>query len=113
MRNELQAAQREMLKYLTDWLRFRSLRQKDIAIALDITEGSVSRYISGENLMPVGTLRKIAVLLKAHEGDLLKPPEEAELGPQVEETLTEMDRLGPEEWEKVLAIAKAMKGKSD
>lgn len=113
MRAELQGYQRELLRYVPDWLRHRGLRQKHIANALGITEGVVSRYFSGETLMPVGTLRKIAVLVQAHEGDLLRPPQDAGLGRQVEATLSEMDRLGPDRWEKVLAAAREMKGKSD
>lgn len=59
--------------------------------------------------MAVGTLRAIAAILKAHEGDLLRPPSEAGTAAQVEETLVEMDRLGREKWARILEIARDMK----
>ena len=113
VRAEILKYQQEQLRYLTDWLRFRRLSQKHIANALGVSEGVISRYISGKAIMAVGTLRKIAVLLQASEGDLIQPPDKAGLAPQVEETLTQMDRLGPERWARILATAKDMKGRDE
>jgi transcriptional regulator with XRE-family HTH domain len=112
-RAALRAHQIKALGHISDWLRYRNLRQKDLALALNVSEGMISRYLAGEALMSVGHLRQIAVLLQAHEGDLLRPPPSEGLGPTVEETLAEINRLGPDKWAKVLATAKEMRGKSD
>jgi transcriptional regulator with XRE-family HTH domain len=103
----------ETLRYIPEWLRFRGLKQKHIANALEVSEGLVSRYLTGKTQMTVGMLRKIAVLLRAHPGDVVKPPPAEGLGPLMEDTISEIDRLGPEEWGKVLAIARAMRGKTE
>jgi transcriptional regulator with XRE-family HTH domain len=113
VRDQILAYQREQLQYIPDWLRFRGLSQKHIANELGVSEGVVSRYISGKAIMAVGTLRKIAVLLQASEGDIIRPPTEKSLAPAVEETLAEMDRLGPERWARILATAKDMKGRDE
>jgi transcriptional regulator with XRE-family HTH domain len=112
-RAALLSNQIKALGHISEWLRHKNLRQKDLALALNVSEGMISRYLAGEALMSVGHLRQIAVLLQAHEGDLLRPPPAEGLGPTIEETLAEIDRLGPETWNKVLAAAKAMRGKAD
>ncbi len=112
-REALLRYQKQSLAYVADWLRHRNLKQKHIANALGVAEGTVSRYLGGETLMSVGHLRKIAVLLKCEPGDLLRPPPAEGLGELVEETLAEMDRIGPERWRRLLAGAKDLKGKQD
>lgn len=108
-RTERLAAQRDLLRYVPDWAKFRGIRQKSLAEGLGVTEGVMSRYFSGETIMPVGALRKIAVLLDAHVGDVIRPPPADGLGKLMEDTLNEMDRLGPEQWEKLLQVARGMR----
>lgn len=107
------AHQVETLRHIPEWLRFRGLRQKHIANALQVSESVVSRYFSGKTMMPLGALREIAVLLNAHPGDIIRPPPADGLGEQVEKTLAEMDRLGPDQWARVLELVRGMKGKSE
>lgn len=105
--------QREQLAHVTEWLRHRGLAQKHIANILGVSEGVVSRYISGETMMPAGALREIALLLEIGEGELVRPPPGDKLGPIMEDTIREMERLGRDQWLKLLELAKGMRGKSD
>lgn len=98
--------QRLMLEQLPKWIKLRGLRQKDVALALGVSEATVSQWINGGQQMSVGQLRQIAKLLQAEPGDLLCNPDEKSLTAQVEETLTVMDQLSPEEWAQVLSTAR-------
>ena len=115
-RRRLQLAeQRTLLEHLKGWIRLRGLKQKQVAEALGVSEATVSCWIAGTQSMNVGQLRQIAVLLGAKPEDLLRSPAEAELPLLIEETLGLMERLSPQEWEVVLATARAMahaKGKN-
>lgn len=101
--------QRKLLENLPKWLRYRGLRQRDIANALGTSEGQISKYFGGKILMSVAVLREMALVLKTHPADLLKPPPEEGLGARMEETLRLMDELTPEQWEAVLNTARAIK----
>ncbi|MBP8296373.1 MAG: helix-turn-helix transcriptional regulator [Burkholderiales bacterium] len=105
--------QREQLAYVTDWLRHRGLTQKHIANTLGVTDSVVSRYISGETMMPAGALREIALLLEIGEGELVRPPPGDQLGPIMEDTIREMERLGRDQWLKLLELAKGMRGRAE
>jgi predicted XRE-type DNA-binding protein len=105
--------QRQQLRHISDWLGYRDLNQKHIANILGVNDSVVSRYIAGETIMPIGALREIAILLRAHEGDIIRPPPADGLGQAMEDTIKEMDRLGPDQWAKLLEIARGMRGKSD
>lgn len=107
------AHQREQLRYLPDWIRHRGLNQKQIANTLGVADSVLSRYISGETIMPAGALREIALLLKTHEGDLLRAPPGDGLGQLMEDTIREMARLGPDQWNRLLDLARGMRGKSE
>lgn len=101
--------QKRTLEYLPDWLRLKGVSQRTLAEHLKTTEGSVSKWLSGTDQMPVGVLRQIAMILKANPGDLLQPPKNGSLGQQVEETLTIMDELEPGEWNRVMEVARAIR----
>lgn len=107
------AHQREQLRYIPDWLRYRGLGQKHIANTLGVADSVVSRYLSGETMLPSGALREIAILLGGHEGDIIRPPPGDGLGKMMEDTIAEMERLGPEEWAKLLTMARSMRGKAE
>lgn len=107
------AHQREQLRYLSDWIRHRGLNQKQIANTLGVADSVLSRYISGETIMPAGAMREIALLLKTHEGDLLRAPPGDGLGQLMEDTIREMARLGPDQWNRLLDLARGMRGKSE
>lgn len=107
------AHQREQLRYVPDWLKYRNLNQKHIANTLGVADSVVSRYMSGETVMPTGALREIAILLNAHEGDIIRPPPGDGLGQLMEDTIKEMDRLGPDQWARLLDLARGMRGKSE
>lgn len=106
---ELREAQRKLLENLPAWLRYRGLRQKDVANTLGTSEGQISKYLGGKIQMTVGLLRQIAAVLKAHPGDLLKPPPSDGLGIQVEEALAIMGDLTPAEWDTVMNTARAIR----
>ncbi len=59
--------------------------------------------------MPAGALEQIAILLQADRGAILHPPPSGVLGPMMDATIQEMERLGPEQWQKVLEVAQAMR----
>lgn len=107
------AHQREQLRYIEEWLGYRGLKQKHIANALGVADSVVSRYISGETIMPAGALREIAILLMSHEGDIIRPPPSDGLGQLMEDTIKEMGRLGPDQWARLLELARGMRGKSE
>lgn len=96
-----------MLEHVPAWIRKTGLRQKDVAFTLGVSEATVSKWFRGEQRMSVGQLRQIAILLKVPVGDLLQAPDDARLGQKVEDTLTVMDRLTDEEWERVMHVARA------
>lgn len=97
-----------MLEHIPAWLKLRQLRQKDVAIALGVSEATVSQWIKGAQQMSVGQLRQIAKLLQAEPGDVLRAPDGRELSQKVEQTLAVMDRLSDDEWATVLATARTI-----
>jgi predicted XRE-type DNA-binding protein len=102
-------AQRALLQFIPAWLKYRGLRKKHIANILEVSQSVVSRYFSGEAMMPAGALEQIAILLQADRGAILHPPPSGVLGPMMDATIQEMERLGPEQWQKVLEVARAMR----
>lgn len=100
--------QARMVENIPLWLRKCGLKQKDVANALGVSEGTVSKWLHGEQGMSVGQLRQIAVLVGAHPGDLLRPPGSSGMGEKVEQTLKLMDQLSDEEWQRILATAEAI-----
>lgn len=100
------AEQRTMLEHLTEWIRLRDLKQKDVAAALGVSEATVSSWIAGKQRMSVGQLQQIAFLLKAEVGDLLRAPDARDLSNKVQEALTLMDQLNDNEWEAVMQNAR-------
>jgi transcriptional regulator with XRE-family HTH domain len=107
-RENQRAEQRTVLEHLPEWLRIAHLRQKDVAEALGVSEGTVSNWIAGRQQMSVGQLRQIALLLRADPGDVLRAPSDRGLSARVEETLSLMDRLDEEEWNAVLQTARSI-----
>ena len=103
-------AQRKLLEHIPAWAEKKDIKQKHIANILKVSESVVSRYFSGDTIMPAGALEQIAVLLKVDRGALLSPPPGPPLGPLMEETISEMERIGPDQWAKVLEVAKGMRG---
>lgn len=103
-------AQRKLLEHIPAWAEKKGIKQKHIANILKVSESVVSRYFSGDTIMPAGALEQIAVLLKVDRGALLSPPPGPPLGPLMEETISEMERIGPDQWAKVLEVAKGMRG---
>jgi transcriptional regulator with XRE-family HTH domain len=109
-RSAQKAEQKAMLLNLRSWLKFRGLKQKDLANALGVSEPTISLWISGDQSMTVATLRQIAVVLQAKPEDLLRDPNEADLAPMVAESLRLFDKLSAEQWDMVLSIARVMAG---
>lgn len=103
-------AQKKLLQHIPAWAEKKGVKQKHIANILKVSESVVSRYFSGDTIMPAGALEQIAVLLKVDRGALLSPPPGPPLGPLMEETISEMERIGPDQWAKVLEVAKGMRG---
>ena len=103
-------AQRKLLQHIPAWAEKKGIKQKHIANTLKVSESVVSRYFSGDTIMPAGALEQIAVLLQVDRGALLSPPPDPPLGPLMEETIAEMERIGPDQWAKVLEVAKGMRG---
>ena len=103
-------AQRKLLQHIPAWAEKKGIKQKHIANILKVSESVVSRYFSGDTIMPAGALEQIAVLLQVDRGALLSPPPDPPLGPLMEETIAEMERIGPDQWAKVLEVAKGMRG---
>lgn len=97
-----------MLDHLPQWLRLRGLRQRDLARALAVSDATVSNWIRGNQSMSVAQLRRIAAFLGATESDLLVDPAECALPAKVEQTLKLMDSLGPDQWDAVLTMARAL-----
>lgn len=95
-----------MLEHLREWLKLRSISQREVAAALSVSEATVSAWIAGKQRMSVGQLRQIAVLLQASPGDLLEPPNTLKLSEKVENTLSLMAQLDDAEWDAVMANAR-------
>ncbi len=103
-------AQKKLLEHIPAWAEKKGIKQKHIANILKVSESVVSRYFSGDTIMPAGALEQIAVLLQVDRGALLSPPPGPPLGPLMEDTIAEMERIGPDQWAKVLEVARGMRG---
>ena len=101
-------AQQHLLRHLDAWLVRRDVKKRTLAAQLEISESVLSRYLSGDTVMPLGALAQIAAFLNVPPSALLSPPPAKELGPLFEETCTEMARIGPDHWGKLLEIARVV-----
>lgn len=66
--------EKEMLTHVKDWLRFRKMSQRRIAEAMDVSEPTVSKWLSGDQGMSLAQFVTLARLLKATPAELLGPP---------------------------------------
>lgn len=62
---------RERLRFVIPWLRYRGLKQRHIAEALDVSEPTVSKWLNGTQNISVSQFFAIAELLKAAPEDVL------------------------------------------
>ena len=69
---------REALKYLPPWLRYRGLSQRSLADAMGVSEPTISKWLSGKQSMTVAQFSRIASLLNAKPSDILFSPEDKE-----------------------------------
>ena len=99
-------AQRDLLRHLDAWLAYRDIKKKYLALNLSVSESVLSRYLSGDTIMPLGALAQIAALLQVPPSAVLTAPPTQELGAIFDETCTEMTRIGPDHWSKLLAVAR-------
>lgn len=57
-------------KNLKHWLTVRGVKQVDLANQLNVTEGTVSQWISGRNMPKMGKVQKITDILDINKSDL-------------------------------------------
>lgn len=108
---EVKAFQRELLEHVPAWLKFRGLKQKDLAEYLGTTEGSVSKWISGGDAMKFGLIAKIATFLQAEPGDLMHPPPGRGLTKPVANLLDAAEGLDAEELDRLAELARLLRRK--
>jgi transcriptional regulator with XRE-family HTH domain len=68
---------RNLLRPLTLWLKLRKVTQRQLAEALSVSEGSVSKWLSGTQQMNLSQFQAIAAILKSDPFELLRAPGEA------------------------------------
>ncbi len=61
---EEEAQSRELLRFVKPWMRFRKLSQKDMAADMNVSEATVSKWLSGKQAMTMAQFSAICRLLK-------------------------------------------------
>lgn len=74
---------KEGMQHVAAWLRYRGVSQRAVADYLDKSEGTVSKWLRGEQAMNVAQFVQLAKLLNARPTDLMGPPEDLETTAQL------------------------------
>jgi len=104
------AIQKDSLRHIRQWLRYRRTSQRAAAEALGVSEPTVSKWLSGEQGMSVEQFMLLARLLKATPQDILGPPEAGARSQRLNDLAQAVVDLPDEKVDLLIANAKAMRG---
>lgn len=96
--------------YIKEWREARVMKQKALAVAIDMSEGNLSRIEAGRNLSGVtqAQLEAIAEVLRCEPWDLLMhPPSDAQLD---RDWMTEITGLSEAERKQALGHIRLIRG---
>lgn len=66
---------RHILRYVPEWLQLRRITQHKVAERLSVSEGTVSKWLSGSIPMTIQNLAAIAALVDVSLIDILQSPQ--------------------------------------
>lgn len=73
------AANLAMVRHIRAWLSHRSLTQAKLASLMGVSEGTVSKWLSGKQGMLTSQLWMLCQILKAQPHEIVCPPGETEM----------------------------------
>ncbi len=99
---------KEALRYLPAWLRFRDLTQGQLAERMSVSEATISKWLQGKQRMSVGQLVTIAQILDTPWETMFEPPGEEGKGSRYKELAQAAQGLDDEGLAALSAVARSM-----
>lgn len=102
---------RNALRHIKPWLKYRRLTQRQLADRLGMSEPAVSKWLRGIQGMSVAQFMQIASILEASPDELLFAPPEAQKATRYRKAAEIAHDLDESELEAWIAVGNAMRKK--
>lgn len=102
---------REALRHLPAWLRFRRLSQHEIAERLGVSDPTVSKWLQGKQSMTVAQFFAIARILNAGPEEVLFPPPPNGAAERYREIAEIVEDMSAEDLQAYVTIGRSLQNK--
>ncbi len=102
---------RNALRHVKTWLRYREMTQRELSEQLDMSEPAVSKWLRGLSSMSMAQFMQIAAILRCKPEDLLFPPADEGRGERYRAAAEIAENLTSAELAAWITVGKAMEKK--
>jgi transcriptional regulator with XRE-family HTH domain len=102
------ARNKQALRYVSEWLDYRSMSQRDLADRMQVSEATISKWLRGSQSMSMGQFEQIAAILECKHEDLLFPPAKSR-GGRYRKLAESIEDLPDDALDALIVISKQMK----